>query len=140
MEDSQTPQQLRRLRRATIAATIAAALISVAGVNSLALAFIDPDTGWAFGLFFIAMGPSFYAFSVSPLVAGPRSLALLRLLHRARPLLVVLLIAAIAASVHDGIWGLVSWWWAGVSVLGCGAMLMVLMQQSAPETPAAGQP
>lgn len=140
MEDSQTPKLLRRLRRALIVANIAVALMLVAGVGSLALAFVDPDEGWALGLFFIAMGPSFYAFFGSLRVAGPRSLALLRLLHRARPLHVALLIAAIAAAVHDGMQGLVSWWWAGVAVLACGSMVMALMQQSAPGPPAPGQP
>lgn len=140
MEESPTPELLRRLRGAKVAVTIAAALMLVAGVGSLALAFSDPDEGWALGLFFIAIGPSLYAISIPPLVAGPRSLALLRLLHRARALHVVLLIAAIAASVHDGIQGLVSWWWAGVSVVACGCMVMALMQQSAPGPPAPGQP
>lgn len=140
MQESPTPELLRRLRGAWVAATISAALTPVAGAMSLALAFSDPDEGWAIGLFFIAVGPSIYAIFGSPLVAGPRSLVLLRLLHRARPLHVALLIAAIAAAVHDGIQGLVSWWWAGVSVVACGCMLMALMQQSAPGPAAPGQP
>lgn len=140
MQESPTPELLRRLRRALIVTNIAVAMMLVAGVGSLALAFVDPDEGWALGLFFIAVGPSLYAISIPPLVAGPRSLALFRLLHRARPVHVVLLIAAIAASVHDGIQGLMAWWWVGASVVACGCMLMALMQQSAPGPPAPGQP
>ncbi len=140
MEESRTPKLLRRLRRALILTNIAVAMMLVAGVGGLALAFVDPDEGWALGLFFIAIGPSLYAILIPPLVAGPRSLALLRLVYRARALRVVLLIAAIAASVHDGIHGLMAWWWVGASVIACGCMLMALMQQSAPGPPAPGQP
>lgn len=138
MTESLTPQDLRGLRRASIAATIGFALTPVAGLAALVSAVIDPEQGWSMGLFFIAVGPSMYAFTVSPLVAGPRSLALLRLLHRLRPLLFVLLIAVIATSAYDGIQGLMPWWWVGTSVLSCGCMLMVLKQQSAPGP--AGQP
>lgn len=132
MTESLTPQDLRGLRRASIAATIGFALTPVAGLAALVSAVIDPDQGWSMGLFFVAVGPSTYAVSVSPLIAGPRSLALLRLLHRVRPLHSVLLIAVIATSVYDGIQGLMPWWWVGTSVVACGSFLMVLKQQSAP--------
>ncbi|MXX35119.1 MAG: hypothetical protein F4087_02825 [Gemmatimonadetes bacterium] len=138
MKESMTPQELRGLRRASIAATIGFALTPVAGVAALVSAFIDPERGWSMGLFFIAVGPSMYAFTVSPLVAGPRSLALLRLLHSVRPLHFVLLIAVIATSVYDGMHGLMPWWWVGTSVVACGCMLMALKQLSAPGP--AGQP
>lgn len=138
MKESLTPQDLHGLRRASIPATIGAAATPVAGVGALVSAVIDPEQGWSMGLFFVAVGPSIYAVTVSPLIAGPRSLALLRLLHRLRPLHFVLLIAVIATSVYDGIQGLMPWWWVGTSVVACGCFLMALKQQSAPGP--AGQP
>lgn len=116
-------------RTVMVALNVAAVGMLYVGVWELLDAITIAGHGWSLGLFMVALGPGLFLAGDAIAAGGRRTSALARLVRRARPLHVVLLIAAITACLYDGIRGVEPWGRMAIATVACGAMLISLLLQ-----------